>query len=94
MISATLHLAQPAEAIAADTVRRLDQQLRDLEYHPDRYLGPLYPWNEAPVDIEHWLALKSRWLKTDTDARERARTLPCDPRGQRSPAGVDRARAA
>jgi hypothetical protein len=78
VISATLHLAAPAEGVAPDEVRRLDQELRDLEYHPDRYLAPLHPWGSAPVDIDRWLSLKARWLATEQtreNARERCHAI-------------------
>jgi hypothetical protein len=78
VISATQHLATPEEGIAPDEVRRLDQTLRDLEYHPDRYLASLYPWDAAPVDIGRWLQLKSQWLATEQtreNARERCHAI-------------------
>jgi hypothetical protein len=78
VISATLHLAAPTEGVAPDEVRRLDQELRDLEYHPERYLAPLHSWGGAPVDIERWLTLKARWLATEQtreNGRERCHAI-------------------
>ncbi len=78
VISATLHLAATVGTSAPESVRRLDQELRDLEYHPDRCIAGLHDWTQAPVDVEHWLQLKSRWLATEQtreNARERCHAI-------------------
>ena len=59
-------------------MRHLDQELRDLEYHPEQYIAGLHDWDSAPVDIGHWLALKSRWLATEQtreNGRERCHAI-------------------
>ncbi len=93
VISATLHLATSADAVPLGEVRHLDQELRDLEYHPEQCIAGLHDWTTAPVDIAHWLALKSRWLATE-QTRETAATLSRHPRGERGVTGVGRAAAA
>ncbi|HVU89771.1 MAG TPA: hypothetical protein VHD36_20745 [Pirellulales bacterium] len=78
VISATLHLAAQGNGAGHDDVRRLDQELRDLEYHPERCITDLHDWTSAPVDIAHWLDLKSRWLATEQtreNARERCHAI-------------------
>ncbi len=78
VISATLHLATSADAVPLGEVRHLDQELRDLEYHPEQCIAGLHDWTTAPVDIAHWLALKSRWLATEQtreNGRERCHAI-------------------
>ena len=78
VISATLHLATPTSSVMPDEMRRLDRELRDLEYHPERYLAGLHSWAGAPVDVERWLSLKARWLSTEQtreNGRERCHAI-------------------
>jgi hypothetical protein len=78
VISATLHLASATQGIAPGEVRHLDQELRDLEYHPEQYIAALHDWDSAPVDVARWLALKSQWLKTEQtreNGRERCHAI-------------------
>lgn len=78
VLSATLHLTGSQNGAAADETRRIDSDLRDLEYHPEKYLDRLYPWRDAPVDVAHWIDLKSRWLATEqtrANARQRCHAI-------------------
>jgi len=78
VLSATMHLAPAAAATTPNDLRRLDRELRDLEYHPEAYLEQLRLPDEAPVDIAHWLALKTRWRsveQTRENARERCHAI-------------------
>ncbi|MBI2823824.1 MAG: hypothetical protein HYX69_03925 [Planctomycetia bacterium] len=78
VLSATLHLTGAQRANGAGEIRRLDRELRDLEYHPETYLARLSDWGNAPVDIPHWLELKSRWRATEqtrANARERCHAI-------------------
>jgi len=72
VLSATLHLTGSQNGAVADETTQLDSALRDLEYHPEKYLDRLYPWRDAPVDVAHWVDLKARWLATE-QTRENAR---------------------
>jgi len=72
VLSATLHLTGSQASAGGDETLRLDSALRDLEYHPEKYLDRLYPWRDAPVDVADWVELKSRWLATE-QTRENAR---------------------
>jgi len=78
VVSATLHLAAAVGTGAPAAVRQLDQELRDLEYHPERCIAGLHDWTQAPVDVEHWLQLKARWRATEQtreNARERCHAI-------------------
>jgi hypothetical protein len=78
VLSATMHLAQPAPGVSPDGLRLLDHELRDLDYHPEKYLARLTNWAGAPVDIERWLSLKARWLATEQtrdNARQRCHAI-------------------
>jgi hypothetical protein len=78
VLSATLHLTGSQGDTAADETARLDSALRDLEYHPEKYLDRLYPWRDAPVDVAHWVELKARWLATEqtrANARQRCHAI-------------------
>ena len=78
VISATLHLATLTSGAIAEEGRRMDQELRDLEYHPEQCITGLHDWTTAPVDIAHWLDLKQRWLTTEQtreNARERCHAI-------------------
>ncbi|HEY4310710.1 MAG TPA: hypothetical protein VGN12_14770 [Pirellulales bacterium] len=77
VISATFHLAAAVQRAPGD-VRRIDQDLRDLDYHPEKCIADLHDWTSAPVDIAHWLDLKARWLATEQtreNGRERCHAI-------------------
>lgn len=70
VVTATLHLPIQRPAVAADELRRIDQQLRDLAYHPERFL-------EAGQAAE-LVARKRQWIAsepTPATARLRCRAI-------------------
>jgi hypothetical protein len=76
VISGTLHLPVTQENVKADDVRRIDHLLRELEFHPERWLEPGSP-SEAK-SIDNWGAQKRRWIDTPaspSNARARTRAI-------------------
>ena len=58
--SATLRLPIRHRAVGDDQLRAVRQQLRELNYHPERYL----PSNGASQAVAEVLAVKNRWIAT------------------------------
>ena len=70
VISATLHLpiSRPAEAAAGETPAAMARQLRELAYHPERFLPASV--GENPV-VAALVAAKERWIHTPATPERR-----------------------
>lgn len=82
VVSATLQLPIDRPLVKADDLRRTDQLLRELVYHPERFLA-----DESPVDVAphracrtapELMAAKRAWVETEPTrqtARQRCREI-------------------
>ena len=78
VLSATLLLPIAHERVTADDARRVDRQLRELEFHPERHLDVAALPAEAAAQAGESIAAKERWISapaTRETARERCRAL-------------------
>jgi hypothetical protein len=86
ILSATLHLPIDRPQVTADEARHVDQQLRELAYHPERFLSEQFPnrtrngppgdaaSDASPVALAATLAATKReWVETEPN-RDNART--------------------
>ncbi|MFZ5828855.1 MAG: hypothetical protein ACOY3P_02145 [Planctomycetota bacterium] len=79
VVSATLHLPLGTETAAVDDRRHLQQQLRELDYHPEEHLD----WHEieragVAGTVEEQVELKRAWIATEQtqeNARRRCRGI-------------------
>jgi hypothetical protein len=72
VVSATLLLPIEREPTSKDDARAVQQQLRDMTYHPERYLEGVDP---VAADL---VAAKQRWIETQPtfdNARERCQAI-------------------
>jgi hypothetical protein len=77
--SGTLHLPIARTAAHADDVQQIRQRIRELEFHPERFLEENGAAGSA-IDQKTagWIAEKRRWLataQTPANARERCRAI-------------------
>lgn len=78
VLSATLLLPVPRQRITADDARRVDQLMRDLEYHPERHIERSALSGTDAAELDAALAAKRRWIaigQTRENARERCRAI-------------------
>jgi hypothetical protein len=79
VLSATLHLPIERQRVELEQYREIRQQLRSLEYHPERYLdAPHGDWAEVRPDPTELIAEKARWVQTpptSQNARTRCRAI-------------------
>jgi hypothetical protein len=79
ILSATLLLPIPRRRTTADDLRAIKQRLRELEYHPERFLDssggaatrPELPFDARPdagMAAEPWISEKHRWIHTPPTA--------------------------
>lgn len=59
VLSATLHLPIPHPRVKAEEIREIANQLRELDYHPERWIN----WPQADPRAAEWLAAKRRWIE-------------------------------
>jgi hypothetical protein len=72
VVSATLHLPIERDRVTEEDVRTAERQVRDLTYHPERFLDASA---DAPADL---LAEKRQWIETPQTAengRQRCRAI-------------------
>ena len=72
VVSATLHLPIERPGISTDDIRVATRELRELEHHPERYLGGV---EGVPVDL---ILAKRRWIdtpQTRENAQERCHAI-------------------
>jgi hypothetical protein len=72
-VSATLHLPVQREAISGASGGDASERLRELEFHPERFIDPAVSNGQA-ARIEDLVAEKRRWIETAAtpdNARER-----------------------
>ena len=79
VLSATLHLPVDSPHAVIQQARAVRQELRELEFHPERFLQPAetgsaetgtslrsepVPLNEMPQELSDLIAAKQRWIAT------------------------------
>jgi hypothetical protein len=72
VVSATLHLPIQRDPVTADDVRAVQNELRAVTYHPERFL------THVPHLIEDMIAEKRRWIatpQTAQNARQRCQAI-------------------
>ena len=79
VVSGTLHLPIDHQPTSADELRGVERRLRDLTFHPERFVaddgGAAAQNGDSPA---HWTAEKRRWIATAATraaARERCRAI-------------------
>ena len=79
VLSGTQHLPVERPGGTADDVRRVDQLLRELEFHPERWLESAGAGQGSEAEaIRHWTAHKWQWIDTPAtarNARQRAKEI-------------------
>jgi len=71
VLSATLHLPVPHDAFDVEEERRIRHDLRQLDYHPERFLDPAAQHDPA---VAQMVRQKRRWIDTpQTDANAKTR---------------------
>jgi hypothetical protein len=79
VLSATLQLPVPRRRVTAEDLRAIRQQLRQLQYHPERYLdGSHIASTRGGDDPAKLIAEKARWVQRPTtvqNARVRCRAI-------------------
>ncbi|HJT32466.1 MAG TPA: hypothetical protein VJ783_10520 [Pirellulales bacterium] len=78
VLSATLLLPIAHERITADDARRVDWQLRELEFHPERHVAAESLSDDAAAKAGEFVAEKERWIATPVTretARQRCRAI-------------------
>ena len=63
-LTGTLRLPIDHPIVEPNQTRRLRQELRDLEYHPERHVGRLESDRSIQRQLEDWVSKKSSWVKT------------------------------
>jgi hypothetical protein len=80
VLSGTLQLPVAHADVAAADLRRVEQMLRELTFHPERSLE-LHPAGAGPGDeaaAAHWIEHKRQWIRTPatrSSARQRCREI-------------------
>jgi hypothetical protein len=78
VLSATLYLPVKGEEAGAGDVREVQQRLRGLEYHPERYLKLEHLPAGDVQRVQELMATKRRWIdtpQTRANARERCQAI-------------------
>jgi hypothetical protein len=79
VVSGTLHLPIPHASAPTQPVEEIRQQIRELEFHPERFLKENGTASSAGgQQTAAWIAEKRRWLatpQTPANARERCRAI-------------------
>ncbi|HVA51231.1 MAG TPA: hypothetical protein VNH11_33120 [Pirellulales bacterium] len=78
VLSATLYLPVQGWHSAPSDARRVPQELRDLRFHPERYLDPGSLSAEESLQVEERIAVKRGWIatpRTRENARRRCRAI-------------------
>jgi hypothetical protein len=94
-VSATLRLPIAAQRIEATRDRSCAQQLRDLRFHPERFLSQVDGRRPIEAPIEELVTVKRNWIntpKTPQNARERHAAIVAANEGLQ-PFVADRGRA-
>jgi hypothetical protein len=82
VVSGTLWLAQPRSSGAAEQLRQVRLQLREIQFHPEKFFSNGAMLAQArevlptapTAEIDHWLRTKQQWIhtpKTPENARQR-----------------------
>jgi hypothetical protein len=66
-LTATLRLPIDHDRVTPDDERRIDQRLREIEFHPERFIDP------AGDGVAELLRVKRQWIETEP-TRQNART--------------------
>lgn len=77
-LSATLFLPVDRPGVSPEDLRRIDGQLRELVYHPERWLDPASLSDEERAAATVWIENKQRWVATEAtiqNARQRTREI-------------------
>jgi hypothetical protein len=79
VVSGTLHLPIARHAVSGDDLRGVEQELRELTFHPELFLDPA-DGNGTADDSSpaKWIEQKRRWIKepiAPSQARERSRAI-------------------
>ncbi len=79
VLSGTLHLDVDRPGVTAVDVRQVDHMLREMQFHPERWLEAAAAGEGAEAEsIRRWTAEKWRWINTEatpTSARQRAKEI-------------------
>lgn len=78
VLSATLLLPVGRQRITSDDAQRVDRELRDVEYHPERHVERSNLSNADAAEFDAALAVKQRWIGTEQtreNARERCHAI-------------------
>ncbi len=76
--SGTLHLPVSHQPARDDDLLQLRQRIRELEFHPERFVEQLPANAAAANDTARWIAEKRRWIgtqQTTENARSRCRAI-------------------
>lgn len=68
VLSATIKLPLPREEITPEDLRRADQMLRDLAYHPEHHVDPSKLAPDAARAAQELIDAKLRWVATPPTA--------------------------
>ncbi len=78
VVSGTLHLPISHEPARSADLLQLRQRIRELEFHPERFVEQNQANAAAAGDAERWIAEKRRWIATEQTpeiARTRCRAI-------------------
>ncbi len=78
VVSGTLHLPISHEPARSADLLQLRQRIRELEFHPERFVEQNQANAAAAGDADHWIAEKRRWIATEQTpeiARTRCRAI-------------------
>jgi hypothetical protein len=73
VVSATVHLPITHDRVMRDDLRRIEQQLRDMTFHPEQVLA-----DDSQTGCANLIAEKRRWIataQTRENAKERCRAI-------------------
>jgi len=79
VLSGTMHLPRPDDMACgsadspAEELRRVRRQLRDLQYHPERWIDASPAPTSSSAAAARWVEQKRHWIRTP-QTRENART--------------------
>lgn len=78
VLSATIYLPVAGSAPAVDGVRDMERQLRQLEFHPEKYLHRKGLSADDGRRVDEWIRAKRSWIETPQtheNARQRCRSI-------------------
>ena len=79
ILSATLHLPIMHDAKKMADPKTIDRQLRDLTYHPERYIDGIFEQSQdIPGDVQSLVESKKKWIATPQtieNAKTRCRAI-------------------